>query len=122
MGATRRAIRAGIRGLTIHGRQPFAASTRKANNLRQRLMKLHAASVVCSNYDCQAWPWAQNKYNYFASTISLPRSIFMPQVKVNSPDLLGVNSTAVLLKGGRFLLTPKSPKTTCSLQDEVSSR
>ena len=34
---------------------------------------------------------------HFGWTISLPRSIFIPQVNVNSPALSGVNSTGVVL-------------------------
>src|SRR3712207_5450176 len=59
---------------------------------------------------------------YAGCTTSLPRSMFIPQVQVNSPGLSGVNSTGVVLNAGRSRAMPKSPKTTCSLQLAVSSR
>ena len=55
-------------------------------------------------------------------TISFPRSMFIPHANVNSPDSSGVNSIGVVLKAGRSRAIPKSPKTTCSLHDDVSSR
>ena len=61
-------------------------------------------------------------HHQFGSTMSLPRIMFIPQVKVNSPVLSGVNSMGVVLKAGRSRAIRKSPKTTCSLHDAVSSR
>jgi hypothetical protein len=54
--------------------------------------------------------------------MSFPRSMFMPQVKLNWPAFFGVNSTAVVLNAGSGRLMPKSPKTTVSEQPEVSCR
>ena len=57
-----------------------------------------------------------------SSTTSFPRIMFIPQVNVYSPGSSGVNSIAVVLNAGRSRAMPKSRKTTCSLQEAVSSR
>lgn len=80
-----------------------------------------SGALICSDSKSRSSP-SKLKDARQSSTINLPRTMFMPQLKVNVPARAGVNSMRVVLKAGNMRLICKSPKITCSVQEFVSSR
>lgn len=84
--------------------------------------RAHAMPTIRSRSFMLTDNLTQNSCTTQPCTTSLPRTMFIPQVKANSPSRSGVSRTVVVSKAARCRPRRKSGKTTCSVHADASSR